>query len=44
MGDLGGPTLNQPRLGFSYVLPQLWDHGGVGSTSNVPRINLDLSR
>ena len=21
MGDLGGPTLNQPRLGFSYILP-----------------------
>ena len=29
MGDLGGPTLNQPRLGFSYILPKdygiLWE-------------------
>ena len=25
--DLGGTTLNKPRLGFSYVLPRLWDPG-----------------
>ena len=31
MGDLGGPTLNQPRLGFSYKLSRLWDPGGVSS-------------
>ena len=35
--DLGGTTLNIPRLGFSYVLPRIWDHGGVRSTPNVPR-------
>ena len=34
--DLGGTTLNKPRLGFSYVLPRLWDPGGVRSTPNVP--------
>ena len=38
MGDLGGPTLNQPRLGFSYILPRLWDPGGDTTTSNVPSI------
>ena len=27
MGDLGGPMLNLPRLGFSNVLPRLWDPG-----------------
>ena len=37
MHDLGGPTLYQPRLGFSYMLPRLWDPGGVRSTPNVPR-------
>ena len=36
MCDLGGPTLYQPRLGFSYMLPRLWDPGGVRSTPNVP--------
>ena len=25
------------RFGFSYVLPRLWDPGGVRSTPNVPR-------
>ena len=35
--DLGGTTLNNPSLGFSYVLPRLWDPGGVRSTPNVPR-------
>ena len=38
---LGGPTLNWPRLGFSYELPRLWDPGGVSSTPNVPKMNLD---
>ena len=27
MHDLGGRTLYQTRLGFSYVLPRLWDPG-----------------
>ena len=36
--DLGGTTLNKPRLGFCYVLPRLWDPGGVRSTPNVPRV------
>ena len=44
MCDLSGPTLNQSRLGFSYVLPRLWDPGGVSSTPYVPRNNLDQSR
>ena len=35
--DLGGTTLNKPRLGFRYVLPRLWDPGGVSSTPSVPR-------
>ena len=35
--DLGGTSLNKPSLGFSYVLPRLWDHGGVRSTPNVTR-------
>ena len=35
--DLGGTTLNKPKLGFSYMLPRLWDPGGVSSTPNVPR-------
>ena len=35
--DLGGTTLNKPRLCFSYMLPRLWDPGGVRSTPNVPR-------
>ena len=39
--DFGGATLNNPILGFSYVLPRLWDPGGVSSTPNTPR---DLSR
>ena len=39
--DLGGPTLNQPRLGFSYVLPWLWDPGGARSTPSVATMNLD---
>ena len=25
--DFGGATLNNPILGFSYVLPRLWDLG-----------------
>ena len=39
--DFGGATLNDPILGFSYVLPRLWDPGGVSSSPNTPR---DLSR
>ena len=35
--DFGGATLNNPSLGFSYMLPRLWDHGGVRSPPNVPR-------
>ena len=35
--DFGGTTLNQPCSGFSYVLPRLWDPGGVRSPTNVPR-------
>ena len=35
--DLGGTTLNKSRLGFSYVLPRLWDPGGVRPRPNVPR-------
>ena len=39
--DFGGATLNNPSLGCSYVLPRLWDPGGVSSLANTPR---DLSR
>ena len=39
--DFGGATLNNPSLGCSYVLPRLWDPGGVSSSANSPR---DLSR
>ena len=39
--DFGGATLNNSILGFSYVLPRLWDPGGVSSSPNTPR---DLSR
>ena len=39
--DFGGATLNNPSLGCSYVLPRLWDPGGVSSSANTPR---DLSR
>ena len=35
--DFGGATQNNPSLGFSYVLPRLWDPGGVRSSPNVPR-------
>ena len=35
--DFGGTTLKKPSLGFSYMLPRLWDPGGVRSPSNVPR-------
>ena len=35
--DFGGTTLNKPSLGFSYMLPRLWDPGGVRSPPNVPR-------
>ena len=35
--DFGGTTLNKPSLGFIYVLPRLWDPGGVRSPPNVPR-------
>ena len=35
--DFDGSTLNNPNLGFSYVLPRLWDPGGVSSSPNVPR-------
>ena len=34
--DLGGTTLNKPRLGFSYVRPRLWDPGGARSIPSVP--------
>ena len=33
--DFVGATLNNPILGFSYVLPRLWDPGGVSSTPNT---------
>ena len=36
-GDFGGATLNNPNLGFSYLLPRLWDPGGVSSSAMVPR-------
>ena len=39
--DFGGATLNNHILGYSYVLPRLWDPGGVSSSPNTPR---DLSR
>ena len=39
--DFGGATLNNPSLCCSYVLPRLWDPGGVSSSANTPR---DLSR
>ena len=35
--DFGGATLNNPSLGCSYVLPRLWDPGGISSSSNTPR-------
>ena len=35
--DFGGATLNNPSLVFSYMLPRLWDPGGVRSSPNVPR-------
>ena len=35
--DFGGTTLNKPSLCFSYVIPRLWDPGGVRSLSNVSR-------
>ena len=39
--DFGGATLDNPSLGCSYMLPRLWDPGGVSSSANTPR---DLSR
>ena len=39
--DFGGATLNNPSLGCSYVLPRLWDPGGVSSSASTPG---DLSR
>ena len=35
--DFGGATLNNTSLGCSYVLPRLWDPGGVSSLANAPR-------
>ena len=35
--DFGGATLNNPNLGFSYVLPRPWDPGGVSSSPNTLR-------
>ena len=35
--DFSGATLNNPSLGCSYVLPRLWDPGGVSSSPNTPR-------
>ena len=37
MCDFGGANLNNPSLGCSYVLPRLWDPGGVSSSPNTPR-------
>ena len=34
--DFGGTTLSKPSLGYSYVLPRLWDPGRARSPSNVP--------
>ena len=36
--DFGGATLNNLSLGCSYVLPRLWDPGGVSSSANTPMI------
>ena len=36
MCDLSGPTLNQPRSGFSYILPRLWDPGVSQSYTYCP--------
>ena len=33
--DFSGATLNNPSLGCSYVLPRLWDPGGVSSLANT---------
>ena len=41
--DFGGTTLSKPSLGFSYMLPRLWDRGGARSTNNVPRDSLPLA-
>ena len=35
--DFAGATLNNSSLCFSYVLPRLWDPGGVSSSPNIPR-------
>ena len=35
--DFAGATLINPSLVVSYVLPRLWDPGGVRSSPNVPR-------
>ena len=35
--DFGGATLHNPHLGCSYVLPRLWDPGGVSSSPHAPR-------
>ena len=35
--DFGGTNLTKPSLGFSYVLPRLWDTVVVRSPSNVSR-------
>ena len=35
--DFGGATLNNPSLGISYMLPRLWDPGGVRPSPNIPR-------
>ena len=35
--DFGGATLNNSSLGCSYMLPRLWDPGGVSSSPNAPR-------
>ena len=39
--DFGGATLKNLSSGGSYMLPRLWDPGGVSSSANTPR---DLSR
>ena len=34
--DFAGASLNNPSLGCSYVIPRLWDPGGVSSSAKEP--------
>ena len=43
-GDLGLSTLSLPRFRSSYVLPQLWDPGGVNHLTTTPRMSYNLPR